>query len=275
MPDKSFYEAKEILPPFLHRMSALAVEMHKKYPDKNSFVFHASNLIYLRDKVKAAVKPNLSSDDLDKLVKFRLDIIFATKFQRKLADYDALISALIGAVLEDKIRDIKINWFSENQARISSVNRLTQEIEIEVKNNPTKISTILSVMHVISSRKGLFDFLIIEYLKSVKSLPELEKYDIYEICSVENKVKRGDGYDTDVNAMRVCIAHNYYTIEDTKTGKIIHFENTEKGWSFRRDYTGKEFMLFFDDYLTRCDLHHNILSLHIHEIVIIMNLLKP
>lgn len=186
--EEFFCKTKENVAGFLLLIAKYATDLHKKYPSKTKLLIHAKDMLYLRDKVKAAAKPNLTNDDYDKIVNFTIELIETTKFNDKLYGYTDLIISLMNATLKDETVDAKVQWFKENVERFHTVNLQTEQVREAIRMQPKNYATILSVMQAIMSRKEVFDFIILEYLKAVVALPDVNKYDVYDICSVESKI---------------------------------------------------------------------------------------
>lgn len=72
------------------------------------------------------------------------------------------------------------------------------------------------------------------------------QYDLADLFSMRSKVQRNTKDETDIDAVRTCIAHGRYSIEKKGAGELIlHLDNCTDGWNFVRDYTNKEFYRFF------------------------------
>jgi len=64
--------------------------------------------------------------------------------------------------------------------------------------------------------------------------------DLEEMLSVNQKVRRRENYVTDVTAIRDCISHSAYKINETK----VIFDTHEQGYDYHQEFTFKEFQDF-------------------------------
>ena len=64
--------------------------------------------------------------------------------------------------------------------------------------------------------------------------------DLEEMLSVNQKVSKWEGYVTDVTAIRDCVSHSAYEINESK----VIFDNHKKGYDYHQEFTFKEFQDF-------------------------------
>ena len=92
----------------------------------------------------------------------------------------------------------------------------------EILNNFRKDRSIIKVLFIdIILRRETHHYTILKILNESKNRSPFP-YDIEEICSVEQKVKRGGSWVTDIIAIRNCIGHAKTKIDDNLN---IHFWN--------------------------------------------------
>lgn len=74
------------------------------------------------------------------------------------------------------------------------------------------------------------------------------RYDPCEMCSVEEKVEKGNEWRTDVRAIRDAVGHAHFRVDADDDPWSVHFENTGHGYDFARSYQRGEFHAFFDSH---------------------------
>ncbi len=95
-------------------------------------------------------------------------------------------------------------------------------------------------------------------------------FDVEEICSSNQTVKRGNSWVTDIIAIRNCIGHATTKIDDNLN---IHFWNYKEGYNFSRIYKFEDFMFFYQDFY-RLLLIQKISFTMVNLVQILRHLLK-
>lgn len=152
---------------------------------------------------------------------------------------------------------------SQLKARIERADALAERIVSAAKKQVSNILSpvVLLLVHVV--RTETIERVLQKQLKdAVKKHGLQSKYDIEAICSVQSKVKKGLDWRTDVRAIRDAIAHAWFEIFMLQNDWAIEFDNDEKGYSFHKRFSRKEFTEFFD-------LHTLLYKLQLHLLVIL------
>ena len=109
---------------------------------------------------------------------------------------------------------------------------------------------LVHIIRVESIEKALLDQLKL----AVKICPNKGKFDPYEICSVEGKIRKWNDskkrweWRTDVRAIRDSTAHAQFKLISLEKGWEISFINNKCGYSFDKQFKDKEFIKFFDNF---------------------------
>lgn len=158
--------------------------------------------------------------------------------------------------------------------------KLVERNELALVDSERDLNTIMSDLHdkrlvlktlliTIVARKETHYYTILHILKEMKKRSSLP-YDVEELCSIENRVKRRNSWVTDVEAIRICIAHYLYKINDNLS---IEFENKKDGFDYSKSFSFSEFVDLYQDLARLFIIFKTALSL-INLIQNLRNLLK-
>jgi hypothetical protein len=87
-----------------------------------------------------------------------------------------------------------------------------------------------------------------QFLELIKTYGLEQKYDVKEIFSINNKVKRNTVFQTDSRAIRDSIAHYRYKIISLSNSWEIQFDNDEDGYNYHKKFSYNEFIQFLDNH---------------------------
>lgn len=267
---------------YLKAMTKVAFEVGTLYPN-TKFQEHIPKLERLKNKLIDASEPNLTDDDIEHVRRFRNGINNHPKFRNKLIQHYHL--AIEYAKDAFQTRKMNIDPKIEKALRrYGNVDRLSREIINEIfKRQNIDILALTSLMALLVARKESFDYFIQSIEKeAVKSL-NLSGYDIEEMCSIDTKVehisnaKQGIKYTTDINAMRDCISHGYYTTMKANDGSYnLKLEWIETGrYNFSKTFTATDFFKFIQEYVLFEMLQGILLTIGMSEVLMELGLQKP
>ena len=104
-----------------------------------------------------------------------------------------------------KSNEVKIN----TELLLSAINKqISKERKVDVLS-------VAGILLLIVGQSETFVHYVMENLKKAQSILG-STYDIEEICSIDSKVTQNTKYQVDVVAIRDCISHSAYTIEENK-----------------------------------------------------------
>lgn len=245
-----FNNAKKVVLTHFNSLIQFCNELERSNPGVG-FKDHAVTLTALKDKLdSAAANPALDSADLARLENIRQHLINHPTWRPKLVTYSQLTEVVAKAVIIDRSINVDANKLRDDLPRLSGIADVTNDVIKELKTDPYSVRSLLAMMLVFLSRKEAFMHSTSSVIDQVvKELHLEQQYDLKELFSMQGKVQRNTKYETDIDAVRTCIAHGRYKVEKRVGGDlIVHFENRIDGWDFVKDYTNKEFYRFFSDY---------------------------
>lgn len=149
---------------------------------------------------------------------------------------------------------IQDNW---SEIITSDSNAENLVLEINRNKNSTNYTTINAILNSHLGRTEKIEHFIRKQLQNDVKNYYRKGYDIESMCSIRHKVKKGNGWRTDVRAIRDSIAHYKYKIIPVGDSFDIAFDNDEEGYNFHESFSAKEFYHFFDLYtvLYKIQLH--------------------
>lgn len=245
-----FGDAKKTVLTHFSALIRFCDELDRANPDVG-FKNHATTLIALKEKLyKATAKPVLDNTDLTKLESIRQHLINHPTWQPKLVTYAKLTEEAAKAIVVARSVTIDANKLIDGLPRMNGIANLTNDVLKELKTEPYSIRSLLAMMLIFVNRKETFMYSTRSVLGEVVKVLCLEQqYDLAELFSMQGKVPRNTKYETDIDAVRTCIAHGRYSVEKKAADELIlHLDNRIDGWNFVKDYTNREFYGFFSDY---------------------------
>jgi len=170
-------------------------------------------------------------------------ILFYPKFESKIITYTGLIMYLI---IEGK------DHFTHSAPHEKIIKNVTESNELR-KSPKLTIEYLNSILnlHVRETEK-------IEYylIRELCDYSKIHKFDLEELFSINEKIKKGKKFVTQSRAIRDCIGHSKYLID--KDSLSIHFENKDEGYNFEQKYTFYEFLQFMQEKIRLYTLFINI-----------------
>jgi hypothetical protein len=121
--------------------------------------------------------------------------------------------------------------------RAGQVKNTTEQIvEAVLNQRPKNILAIISFLLVLIIRVEAHEYEIKNMIKTARKYTKIN-YDIEELLSVNSKVQKGNGWRSDVRAIRDAVSHAHFTVNNVSNGYTIHFKNTEEGYNFDRIFS--------------------------------------
>lgn len=155
------------------------------------------------------------------------------------------------------------NVINQLRPRIKNADALAERIVSTVKNSVSDIRSPVALLLVHLVRTETIEYSLRKQLDDAIKRHGLQgKYDVEIICSVGNKVRKGDEWRTDVRAIRDSTAHGQFEIHSSGDDWEIKFDNNEEGYNFHKRFSKKEFTKFFD-------LHTMLYKFQLHLLIII------
>ncbi len=250
----TFMEAKNFCINRLYYFTDFANQMFAISPNLllMEYIIQLETLI---ERIKHASKPSLFKIEINQLARFGQAIVyFKPDITRQLSLFwdlhFELLKELQNSSTSFSIRD-KI---SDAWAKIQEVDSISEKIvNLLNKGKSNHLSsnalsaTGLLLVHII--RVESIEKALLDQLKSaIDRSPVRDKFDPYEICSIECKVSKYNDWRTDVRAIRDSTAHAQFTINILEKGWKISFSNHKGGYSFEKEFNDKEFIKFFDNF---------------------------
>jgi hypothetical protein len=251
--DEGFEKAKASAILSLQKLIAVSQNLDNIYPG-SGFYAHAVSLQGLENKIKGCVGLCLNDEDIQKIDNLRQFLTMNNKFKDKLGPLSHLCVEISKAAFLDETLTLDVTEAQKNASVFATINEITEEARVSVANTPMNILTIMTVMLLLISRRHTFYHLNKKMLKDGIETLKLKDLDIEELCSIHSKIgrrtKNGINYESDVEAIRNCIAHPYYEIKrKNEGGYVIRFEKHEDGYDFVKEFADIQLIEFFNDYL--------------------------
>ncbi len=231
----------------LSRLVSLAESLDSQFPGRG-FIDSTIKLNLLQLKVEKASERCITDTDFSEIQKFGLQLIsFDERLALKLKDMWLLYyDVFLFMSKEMKPYDLQ-GIIHELVERINETDGLSNNVILAARNAAPTILTPMSLLLINVIRTETIEHIMIRQLQNaVEQCGLEEKYDIFEMCSVTQKVQKGKRWVTDVRALRDAIAHGHFRIETTNPEWSITFENKEFGYNFKKTFSKKEFERFFD-----------------------------
>jgi hypothetical protein len=245
--EETFEYTKKFTAMRLSRLMSLAESLDSQYPGRG-FVDSAIKLNLLQLKVEKASKRCITETEFNEIQKFGLQLIqFDERFVLKLKDLWLLHYDVFLQIREDmEPYDIQ-GTIHELVERINETDNLANKIILEARNTAPTILTSMSLLLIHLIRTETIEHIIIKQLSdAVDQFDLVEKYDVFEMCSITHKVQKGKKWVTDARALRDAVAHGHFHVETGEKSWSITFENTECGYNFKKTFSKDEFERFFD-----------------------------
>ena len=261
----TFDEAKKAAIERLSVLANFAESLHDKSLDKALFQW-VIKLRTIEAKVGKASGRCLSKLEIEQIWRFGQELIRGNPYlNSQLSQFWNLY--------DDILKKLRLTRSSTGYAPRAVIGQLKPRIkradalaESIVSATQSEVSTILSpagllLVHIV--RTESIGYALLKQLKDAVEKHGLQdKYDVETICSVQSKVKKGPEWRTDVRAIRDATAHGRFKIHLLENDWAIDFDNDEKGYSFHKSFSRKEFTKFFD-------LHTLLYKLQLHLLIII------
>ena len=251
-----------------------------------NFQARYSELVFSSDKIEDIRSTLRSNNVLERLQiedipKFNL--IFADKyfnekhfvgrnFSSKLTQLHLLLQSLIESRPEEVVNVLiasvdkkdppsgqNRDQFIMNQANrfistAKEVNRtseliLTSVIERQTTENRIDVLTIASILLLLVGQRESSVYYMAKSLKAAQKTINTT-YDINEICSIDGKVTQNTEIVPDVVAIRNCISHFAFSIENEKDKDklFVDFHSNLSGYSINRRYSGMQLLAYYQNY---------------------------
>lgn len=272
MPD-SFANARKSVLTHLPTVISFCKEQHRFYP-RMGFNDHARRLTGIETKLKGAIGPCLTIKDIESIESVRTHLMNHPDFQPQLTKFSHFAEIIARAVVIDRIATYDVNKMLNKYPLFASNSMITNDLLRELKTEPFSLRSLLAVMLIFASRKETFYYSPKAIFEEVQKVLNLSAVDIEEMFSMHAKVSRNTKFETDIEAIRICIAHSLFEIRKNGMNYSIHLENREKGFNFVKDFTHKEFYKFFSDYLLFERLLSLCLSISLNKAVMTGYLMK-
>ncbi|MHA1690320.1 MAG: hypothetical protein ACTSU7_01655 [Candidatus Heimdallarchaeaceae archaeon] len=156
------------------------------------------------------------------------------------------------------------NWWSLDTEKVSQLensDKMAEDLVDAIKDSPRNLSHIHALLTSHVSRVESAEYVLVEIIKDTITTFSLSSYDPYQMCSVRDKVEKGNKWKTDVRAIRDAISHSKYKIVDNNQDCEIIFSNNEQGYNFNWNFECSEFIRFFDKHTCLYKLQIDILRL--------------
>jgi hypothetical protein len=222
----------------------------------------------LRNIIESASGPCFTSDQMDGIEKFAHHICcyqdyvnsyFKHPMLPKLQEFWKFRQAIIssGKVMNiilwriDKVGNSQnaLNELKRSIERDSRVLTITENIVNSIPpERPVSILSISGILLALIIRVETHEYEIENMIKHAKKYVNPFSYDIREMLTINSKVLKGKEWKTDTRAIRDAVSHANFTINSHDGVSEVHFNNTEKGYSFKKIFTAEQVMFFYQDY---------------------------
>jgi hypothetical protein len=210
------------------------------------------NIGVMSEQVKTAQTPIFTKKEIDEIIIKTLTI---------LVDWNPNISTQLELFLNAHTEIGKISYENPHLPPYSPLLHVEQNFERVrdahkdfvdlIKSFNTKIIDTIQLRALLLSFVGKMETVVHsfeeQFIELLKDFGLQNNYDVPQIFSVNEKVRRNTIYQTDALAVRDAITHTKFKIN--KIGDLweIEFNNNEKGWNFTRKYSYEEFISFLDN----------------------------
>src|SRR5918994_141485 len=291
---ENFDKVRDLSLTFLKAIRVEASRLNILSSPRAGFDTHVSKLRGLESKLIGASKPNLQREDFDIMGNFRDRILGHPKSGYKFAQHYQIAVEYANAAYSTNNIEI-IPKIMNAVIRYGDVDNLTDDIYVELlrnlevrraKNKPNDIHIldITGSMILWIAKRETLSYVIKGIFEEAKEKLDLSGYDLDQILSLEDKVENQSdkktgaitGYITDVEAIRLCIAHGRYRIrKDNKVGYMLEFDWEQKhGRNFRRCYTAFDFLGLTEKYIFFEEMQATLLIIPMCECLMVLYLLK-
>jgi hypothetical protein len=248
--DLSFDEAKKVAIHHLSELARFLQHMNDILPS-NVSINWAIELQTLENRISQSSSPCLHENDrqlicdlAEQLTQFNPD---TSKQLTQLWNLHAEVFNIIKSNPNDTgyaPRGIIVNNWDE----IEKADSLAEKVVSDFKRgtNPYTYASIMATLSTHIDRAERIEYFIKEQLNDAITKYNLKNYDVYTICSIRHKVKKGNEWTTDVRAVRDSIAHFKYSIHKNGDEFEIEFDNDKRGYHFHEKFSQKDFYKFFD-----------------------------
>jgi hypothetical protein len=135
-----------------------------------------------------------------------------------------------------KTNEVKVN----KELLLSAINKQI------LKERKVDVLSVAGILLLIVGQSETFVYYVIENLKKAQSILG-STYDIEEICSIDSKVIQNTKDQVDIVAIRNCISHSAYTIEENNE-IVVDFHSTLQGYTINRRYIGRQLVDLYKNY---------------------------
>jgi hypothetical protein len=168
---------------------------------------------------------------------------------------DEIVSIVISVAEKNTPKDVDKNQFLVDKASkfIATTNqvKITTETILDAINKRLEkerridVLSVAGMLLLMVGQRETFVYYVVENLKKAQSILN-STYDIEEICSIHSKVMQNTKYEVDMVAIRNCISHFAYTIEDDH--EVVNFHSTLEGYDINRKYTAIQLVNLYKNY---------------------------
>jgi hypothetical protein len=120
-------------------------------------------------------------------------------------------------------------------------------IEKQKNQRGFDVLTVASLLLILVGQRQSHVYYVFENLKKVQQITNTN-YDIDEICSVDGKVTQNTKNVPDIVAIRNCISHFAFGIENDKGELFIDFHSNLIGFSIDKRYSDKQLLIYYQNY---------------------------
>lgn len=140
-------------------------------------------------------------------------------------------------------------FFDKNNKKILEVDKRYIDLaELVSKDKPDDVMKAYSVFYIHILKTEVIEYSFLEQFKNLlKEFDVIQEYDPEDIFSATNKVRKGNEWKTEAKAIRDALSHNKYTLEIGDSSWKVIFDNTEKGYDFKKTFTNSEFYKYMNN----------------------------
>lgn len=263
--DFTFDEAKEVAVRNLSVLASFAESMHDQTIGKVPLEW-AIVLRTIEAKVRKTSGPCLSDLEIKQIWDFAQQLIQANPdLNLQLSQfwklYDSVLK-ILGSKPSGPGYALQ-NMIAQLRRRIGTADTLAESIVLAVKSNTSNILSPVALLLIHLVRTETIEYALRKQLRDAIETHGLQgEYDVEVICSVQDKVPKGQQWRTDVRAIRDATAHGQFEIHSSGNDWEVQFDNDEEGYSFHKRFSRKEFTKFFD-------LHTVLYKFQLHLMIIL------
>ncbi|NIP61280.1 MAG: hypothetical protein GWN01_10250 [Nitrosopumilaceae archaeon] len=234
----------------LERVLRFAQNIHNSLPQQQ-FLTPIIRLEELLERIKKANKVFLRSDEIPGYFNPILDMIINLKpsLSNQLEMFWSAQKEIIHNIINsnDSLSYVPIKMIDKKMGQsIGIYNNILDKFEKTTYGNKAYLYALF-YLHIMKTES-------VEYPLKSQFDAHLEyyglgnSYDSNKIFSVYDKVRDGNRLITDARAVRICLAHHYFTIIEEDASWSIQFINDPEGPDFDKIFSEQEFLAFVNDF---------------------------